>query len=213
MRFLVGETIDSEADWARATVVNGLGDPLPPGSTETFRMEGLDSDTLYGFSARAEDEDGNISALGAPLLIHTPVSPPPPPPDRSEETQLGDDGEDGDGFRNPFDNPEADSPGDSTAPERPFSLRGPLPSRVEGRLVFEVDLPSEFRPDELVLLIEDPTGREVWRMRGRSRNRDAEVLFVWDGTDATGAAAEPGPYYVIARAGIGRILHRFDLLQ
>ncbi len=77
MRFLLGETIDSEDDWARATVVNGLGDPLPPGSTETFRKEGLDSDTVYGFAVRAEDEDGNVSALGAPLLIHTPVQPPP----------------------------------------------------------------------------------------------------------------------------------------
>jgi hypothetical protein len=90
MRVLAGDTIRTESDWDRASIVEGLGDPLPAGSAESFRIHGLSAATTYGIAARAEDDAANLSPLPAPLLVRTLDTPPPPPADHTAPAAIND---------------------------------------------------------------------------------------------------------------------------
>jgi subtilisin family serine protease len=72
-----------DTSWATATQVIGEPNPQPPGSTETFRVNGLGFSTTYYFAIKALDEYGNQSplsnvpsatTLGAPTVAVAPTS-------------------------------------------------------------------------------------------------------------------------------------------
>lgn len=90
MRILAGDTIRTELDWDRATVVGGLGNPLPPGSAESFRIQGLSPATTYGIAVRAQDDAAHISPLHSPVLVSTLEAPPPPPADHTAPAAITD---------------------------------------------------------------------------------------------------------------------------
>ncbi|MBD3235466.1 MAG: hypothetical protein GF330_02035, partial [Candidatus Eisenbacteria bacterium] len=72
VRYLVGETIEDESDWSRATpLLEGLPDPAPAGEGQTCYLRELAPDTAYGVAIRAVDEADNIAALSNPLLAST----------------------------------------------------------------------------------------------------------------------------------------------
>ena len=58
--------------WAQATAIAGVPAPGPAGSTETFRVPGLDPDSTYYFAVIAQDERGQRSVLSNVLRVDTP---------------------------------------------------------------------------------------------------------------------------------------------
>ncbi|MBD3336274.1 MAG: hypothetical protein GF355_12225, partial [Candidatus Eisenbacteria bacterium] len=74
-----GAPIADEDDWAQAQHVSeGLPVPAAPGEAQTFRLEGLQPGSTYGFALRAEDAGGLLSELCSALTDSTLGSPPPP---------------------------------------------------------------------------------------------------------------------------------------
>jgi uncharacterized repeat protein (TIGR01451 family) len=53
----------TEANWASAVQVSGEPQPLIAGSSQSFTVNGLSSETLYYFAIKAADEGGNESGL------------------------------------------------------------------------------------------------------------------------------------------------------
>lgn len=69
---LVGEAIESEAEWSAAEKIDsGLPPAGPAGIGQAYRVRGLAPETTYGLALRAEDDAGNWSDLGTPLLAVT----------------------------------------------------------------------------------------------------------------------------------------------
>lgn len=75
--------IDTEADWQAATMVSNPPTPQVSGSTETFTVAGLNSETRYYFALKTADETPNWSDLSnSPLGItassisYVPKHPP-----------------------------------------------------------------------------------------------------------------------------------------
>jgi chitodextrinase len=74
-----GQAILTEEDWAGSTLLEeGLPTPAPPGTPQTFRLEGLEPATAYGLCLRSRDAGGLLSGL-SPALVETTLTPAPPP--------------------------------------------------------------------------------------------------------------------------------------
>ena len=86
IRILIDDTIEDETDWGRAMAVSGLGTPRPPGSAETFAVQGLVAGRTFGIAVRAQDEVGLLSPLHPPYSARTADLPPPPPPDQDRSS-------------------------------------------------------------------------------------------------------------------------------
>ncbi|MBN1780464.1 Ig-like domain-containing protein [bacterium] len=61
------------SDYNMAEVVPGLGQPLPAGTREAFKVRGLNSGTRYYFVIRAIDDWGNIGYWSTPDDIRTEI--------------------------------------------------------------------------------------------------------------------------------------------
>lgn len=85
----VGERIDDEDDWSRAdTLRYPILEVLPAGEVLSLSVGQLAPSTGYGFTLRARDEAGNLSALGASLYIETTALPDSLPPERIVDLEL-----------------------------------------------------------------------------------------------------------------------------
>jgi hypothetical protein len=73
---LPGRTIESEADWNSA-IAAASSEPAaaPPGTIQTFRFQGLQADSLYGFALRVIDPAGNASPLSNSIAVRTNPRP------------------------------------------------------------------------------------------------------------------------------------------
>lgn len=67
----------TSANWASATQASGEPAPAAPGTTQTFKVNGLSRQTQYYFAAKVADEAGNTSALSNVLSVTTPDTKPP----------------------------------------------------------------------------------------------------------------------------------------
>jgi len=50
-------------NWDQATPLSNIPDPAPAGTEETFKVEGLEANTLYYFAIKASDEENNWSEI------------------------------------------------------------------------------------------------------------------------------------------------------
>ncbi len=75
--------ITNDAEFDAATQLSGLPTPQPPGTTETFNVENLETNTTYYFAIKAKDDQANYSplsnyieasTLGSPEISITPAS-------------------------------------------------------------------------------------------------------------------------------------------
>jgi len=64
-----------ESTWGDAIQVNGEPPPAPPGTTESFNIEGLTPEITYYFAIKVMDKAGNSSGLSNVVSIKT-LSPP-----------------------------------------------------------------------------------------------------------------------------------------
>ena len=90
IRVLLDDSIEDEADWNRSIVVDGADDPQPPGSPESFRIQGLVAGRSYGIAVRAQDDVGLLSPLHPAVRARTNDAPPPPPVDREPPATITD---------------------------------------------------------------------------------------------------------------------------
>ena len=89
LRYLTGETIEDESDWARAEpLLEGLPTPGPPGQPQSCYVRDLAAGTSYGIAVRAVDEADNISGLSNVLLATTAPPGDHTPPYAIEDFDL-----------------------------------------------------------------------------------------------------------------------------
>ena len=72
------EAIDTEVNWAAATTVTGEPSPSVAGSSESFEVTGLSSNTTYYFALKTADEVPNLSGLSNSPHGTTSSAPVPP---------------------------------------------------------------------------------------------------------------------------------------
>lgn len=70
-RYLPGERIEDEGDWARATIGTGLPLPHEAGTIEFYTLRGLTPSRSYGVAVRAEDDAGLLGPLSPAVLVET----------------------------------------------------------------------------------------------------------------------------------------------
>ncbi len=61
----------SDASWEQATRIEGAPRPQPPGSTETFTIDGLDPGMTYYVALKVLDNVGNASGLSNVVVVRT----------------------------------------------------------------------------------------------------------------------------------------------
>lgn len=70
----------TDATWPDAAQATGEPAPKASGSSESFSLVGLSSNTQYSIALRVRDEAGNISPISNVITITTAQSPGTPPP-------------------------------------------------------------------------------------------------------------------------------------
>jgi chitodextrinase len=88
LRYRAGGAIVNESDWSAADSATGLPAPATAGATQTFQLDGLAAQTLYGVAIRAVDETGNLADLSNAYSAMTAAPPDTFPPVAIEDLMV-----------------------------------------------------------------------------------------------------------------------------